>query len=140
MLEGTHRLLKHSQRVSKNDISEAVNAVLDCVQANLSAKPDYARQMYQLILGSLRQSNERLWFATSLRLGKIYLDERNFAPLNDLLTELKMACRSVDSPSADLNDVNSFDMSKGNMLLEVFSLEIQMCIETREQRRMKEIF
>ena len=31
-------------------------------------------------------------------------------------------------------------MSKGNMLLEAFSLEIQMCIETREQRRMKEIF
>ena len=26
------------------------------------------------------------------------------------------------------------------MLLEAFSLEIQMCIETREQRRMKEIF
>lgn len=33
-----------------------------------------------------------------------------------------------------------FDMSKGNLLLEVFALEIQMCIETKEQRRMKEIF
>jgi COP9 signalosome complex subunit 2 len=96
--------------------------------------------MYQLILGSLKQSNERLWFATSLRLGKIYLDERNFEPLNELLTELKMACRTGDSIDVDLNDVNQFDMSKGNMLLEAFSLEIQMCIETREQRRMKEIF
>lgn len=140
MLENTHRLLKQSQRVSKNDITEAVNAVLDCVSTNLSTRPDYARQMYQLILGSLKQSNERLWFATSLRLGKIYLDERNFAPLNDLLTELKMACRTGDSLIVDLNDVNQYDVSKGNMLLEAFSLEIQMCIETREQRRMKDIF
>lgn len=31
-------------------------------------------------------------------------------------------------------------MSKGNILLDVFALEIQMCIETKEQRRMKEIF
>ena len=38
------------------------------------------------------------------------------------------------------SDFNQFDMSKGNMLLEAFALEIQMCIETREQRRMKEIF
>jgi COP9 signalosome complex subunit 2 len=31
-------------------------------------------------------------------------------------------------------------MSKGNLLLEVFALEIQMCIETKEQRRMKDVF
>jgi len=31
-------------------------------------------------------------------------------------------------------------MTKSNLLLEVFSLEIQMCIETKEQRRMKEVF
>ena len=94
MIDSTTKLLKQTARVSKNDISEAVNAVLDCVQTNLQEKPDYARKTYQLILGSLRQSNERLWFATSLRLGKIYFDERNFEALNTLLFELKTACRT----------------------------------------------
>jgi nucleoid DNA-binding protein len=32
MIESTQKLLKQSQKVSKNDITEAVNAVLDCVQ------------------------------------------------------------------------------------------------------------
>ena len=31
-------------------------------------------------------------------------------------------------------------MSKGNHLLEVFALEIQACIETKETRRMKQIY
>jgi COP9 signalosome complex subunit 2 len=99
--------------------------------------------MYQLILGSLKSSNERLWFATSLRLGKIYLDEKNFEPLNELLFELKHACRTPEAQASgitDFTDFNQYDVSKGNLLLEAFALEIQMCIETREQRRMKEIF
>ena len=33
-----------------------------------------------------------------------------------------------------------YDVSKGSMLLEVFAFEIQMCIELKEQRRMKSIF
>jgi len=45
--------------------------------------------MYELILGNLKQSNERLWFSTSLRLGKIYLDERNFESLERVIDELK---------------------------------------------------
>lgn len=81
MIISTEKLLKFSIKVSKNDLTEAVNTVLDCVHTNLDSKPEYAahaRKMYQLILGNLRQSNERLWFATSLRLGKIYFDEKNF--------------------------------------------------------------
>lgn len=45
-----------------------------------------------MILGALRTSNERLWFATSLRLAKIYLDENNFEPLDKMITELKQSC------------------------------------------------
>ena len=54
MIDSTQKLLKQTAKVSKNDISEAVNAVLDCVQSNLADKPEYQRDMYQLILGSLR--------------------------------------------------------------------------------------
>ena len=76
--------------------------------------------MYQLILGNLKSNNERLWFATSLRLGKIYLDEKSFEKLDQTLTELKVACRDPN----DAMTPDSFDIKKGNLLLEVFALEI----------------
>lgn len=73
--------------------------------------------MYKLILGNLKAGNQRLWFSTSLRLGKIYLDEKEFDQLEKLILELKEPCR-------DANNSVLFDMSKGNLLLEVFALEI----------------
>ena len=33
-----------------------------------------------------------------------------------------------------------YDVKKGSLLLEVFALEIQMCIERKETRRMKSVF
>ena len=53
--------------------------------------------MYQLILSELKQSNERLWFATCLRLGKIYLDDRSFESLEHVIREMKQACKRVDA-------------------------------------------
>ena len=67
-----------STKVRKNDLSEAINLIQDQIQSRLTGQPDQAKQMYELILGNLKMTNERLWFATSLRLGKIYLDGRNF--------------------------------------------------------------
>ena len=96
--------------------------------------------MYELILGSLKKSNERLWFGTSLRLGQIYLTDQNFQLLNQLLLDLKQACKKPDMADGNLLDVDVYDVSKGNQLLEVFAMEIQMCIDTKEQLRMKQIY
>ena len=43
-----------SDNVSKNEITEAVNTVLDCVQTHLASQPAYAKSIYELILGSLK--------------------------------------------------------------------------------------
>ena len=40
----------------------------------------------------------------------------------------------------NLLDVDVYDVTKGNQLLEVFAMEIQMCIDTKEQLRMKQIY
>ena len=76
------------------------------------------------ILEDLKKSNERLWFNTSLRMGGIYMDTNDMKNLNDMLLLLKTACKKVDAVSDDLLDVDVYDMSKGNHLLEVFALEI----------------
>jgi nucleoid DNA-binding protein len=49
MIISTEKLLKYSAKVSKNDLTEAVNTVLDCVHTNLDSKPEHAahaRKMY----------------------------------------------------------------------------------------------
>ena len=66
-----------SSTEAKSEVEEAVNTILDTVGTKLADKPEAAKEMYQLILGSLRTSNERLWFGTSLRLGQIYLAAKN---------------------------------------------------------------
>lgn len=79
-----------------------------------------------MTLEHLKTNNERLWFNICLRLGKIYLDLKQFDRLDKLLEDLKDNCRDHSS-----NDPNAYDQSKGNLLLEVFALEIQMCTATK---------
>jgi hypothetical protein len=59
-------------KVTREDLSEAVNAILDAVANHLQAFPDYQSQMYKMTLDVLKSNNERLWFTICLRLGKIY--------------------------------------------------------------------
>ena len=72
--------------VSKNDLSESISQIQDGISKYLVDQPVHAKTMYELILGNLKTTNERLWFATSLRLSKIYLDEKNFDNLETIIT------------------------------------------------------
>jgi len=81
----------------------------------------------------LKSNNERLWFNICLRLGKIYLDSALYDHLDTLLAELKDNCRLP-------NDPVNFDHTKGNLLLEAFALEIEMCIATKNNKRMKSVY
>ena len=70
--------------------------------------------MYELILESLKKSNERLWFGTSLRLGQIYLQDKNYKLLDQLIMDLKKTCRKANAENDSLLDVDVYDVSKGN--------------------------
>ena len=74
MVIKTKALLKLVNTVARNDVNDAVNQILD----SLTDIPDANAQseMYVIILESLKASNERLWFNTSLRLGRIYLEQK----------------------------------------------------------------
>lgn len=86
-------LLKLINKVARNEFSDAINNILDAVQTHLYENPNEQREMYQLTLEHLKSNNERLWFNISLRLGKIYLDLKQYDHLDKLLTELKESCR-----------------------------------------------
>lgn len=64
-----------TDKASRNEVSDAINRILDLVENQLQRKdPDRAKEMYSLILEKLKTYNERLWFTTSLRLARMYLD------------------------------------------------------------------
>lgn len=123
-------LLKMVNKVAREDLSDAVNAVLDAVASHLGEQPDAQGRMYKMTLDVLKSSNERLWFTICLRLGKIYMDLKNFELLDALITELKESCRGS----------GAYDQSKANLLLEVLALEIQMCSAAKNNARMKAVY
>lgn len=74
MVAKTRLLLKLVNTVARNDVNEAINQILDAVGD--ITDDGKKSEMFQMIMDSLKVSNERLWFNTSLRLGRIYLDTK----------------------------------------------------------------
>ena len=88
--------------------------------------------MYEITLEAMKSSkNERLWFNTNLKLAKVYLDDEKYSEVDRLISMLKSTCQRPDGTD---------DPSKGNYLLEVYSLEIQLCTATHNTVRMKKVY
>lgn len=82
MLKSQRQLMKMTDKASRNEVSEAISKILDMVETTLKEKSaDMQKEMYELILTTLKTYNERLWFTTSLRLARVYLDSKQTAPL-----------------------------------------------------------
>jgi len=135
MHEQTARLLQYSNRptVSKNQVTDAINEVLNNVAKYLPDQPNHSIKMNNSILNHFKSSDERMWFKTSIRLGGQLLDTHTFDQLETVIAELRKMCMDAQNP-------NMFDKSKGDYVLEVLALEIQMCILKKETRRMKQVF
>jgi COP9 signalosome complex subunit 2 len=88
--------------------------------------------MYEITLNALKDANnERLWFNTNVKLGKLHLEMGDYSKLPRTIRELHKSCQGEDGKD---------DQSKGTYLLEVYALEIQLCTATKNSARMKEIY
>jgi COP9 signalosome complex subunit 2 len=100
--------------------------------------------MYGMTLSILKIQNYQLWFTVSLRLGRIYLEQSKNARLEELVKSLKESCKKQQdqreiAESSNLL-VNQYDLSKINLLLETFALEIQLCDQTKDSQRLKILY
>lgn len=75
-------MLKLINKVAKNDVSEAINNIIDAIATSLNDHKEYQKEMYKITLEVLKTDNERLWFNLCLRLGKIYHDFEQFEELD----------------------------------------------------------
>jgi len=74
MTSNHDKILKIITKVARNDVSDAINNILDAVAKHLVNNIDEQKKMYSMTLDILKSSNPQLWFTICLRLGKIYLD------------------------------------------------------------------
>lgn len=154
MKDNHQKILKIIDKVARNDVSDAVNNILDAVAKHLTGQIDQQKQIYTMTLDVLKKQNQQLWCTICLRLGKIYLEQNNIKELDDLLNDLKNSCRKqkVDNdgdqimssrssgPKAGVKIYEEYDESKSNLLLETFALEIQMCNQINDKKRMKRVY
>ena len=86
-------------------------------------------KFYALTLDIFQSTNnERLWLKTNIKLARLWLDRKDYRQLTEKLRELHKACQKEDGTD---------DPSKGTYSLEVYSLEILMYAETRNNKRLK---
>lgn len=117
--------------VTRNYSEKSINNMLDFIEK--AAEDDEAyrcmEKFYALTLESFQSTNnERLWLKTNIKLAKLWLERKDYRQLTEKLRELHKACQMEDGTD---------DPSKGTYSLEVYSLEILMYAETRNNKRLK---
>eukprot|EP00303_Exanthemachrysis_gayraliae_P000203 CAMPEP_0206011440 /NCGR_PEP_ID=MMETSP1464-20131121/13222_1 /ASSEMBLY_ACC=CAM_ASM_001124 /TAXON_ID=119497 /ORGANISM="Exanthemachrysis gayraliae, Strain RCC1523" /LENGTH=433 /DNA_ID=CAMNT_0053385103 /DNA_START=9 /DNA_END=1310 /DNA_ORIENTATION=+ len=131
MLKSYREMLTYiKSAVTRNYSEKVINKILDLV----SASQDMAllQEFYQTTLGALKDANnDRLWFKTNLKLGKLYFDSGEYGHLQEIISELQKSCQSADGTD---------NQRKGTQLLEVYALEIQMYTKTKNNKQLAALY
>ena len=90
------------------------------------------QDFYETTLEALRDAkNERLWFKTMTKLGKLYFDREDYGRLSRVLKQLHISCQTDDGED---------DLKKGTQLLEIYALEIQMYTAQKNNKKLKALY
>lgn len=90
------------------------------------------QNFYETTLEALKDAkNDRLWFKTNTKLGKLYFDRDDFTKLQKILKQLHQSCQTDDGED---------DLKKGTQLLEIYALEIQMYTVQKDNKKLKALY
>jgi len=131
----TQLLTYTKSAVTRNYSEKTINGILDYVGGgkNGEIEVDILEKFYQATKNALEEAkNERLSVKTNLKLAKLWLDRKEFARLSKLIRDL----HSATAATSDGDDQSQ----RGTQLLEIYALEIQMYNETRNVKKLKEIY
>lgn len=89
-------------------------------------------EFYSKTLQSFQSTNnERLWLKTNIKLARLFFERKDYVAVTKKLKELHKACEKEDGTD---------DPSKGTYSLEIYSLEIQMYAETKNNKQLKRLY
>uniref|UniRef100_A0AC34FU45 PCI domain-containing protein n=1 Tax=Panagrolaimus sp. ES5 TaxID=591445 RepID=A0AC34FU45_9BILA len=130
MINYYSRMLGYVKVVTKNAAEKSINSILDFVSN--SKRKSLLHNFYQITLDCLKEShNDRLWFKTNTKLAKLYLDDQNYARLDEVLQQLRESCKTEDGDNDD---------KKGTQMLEIYALEIQKYTEQKNNRALQKLY
>ncbi|KAL7072323.1 hypothetical protein ACQ4LE_008640 [Meloidogyne hapla] len=116
--------------VTKNYAEKSINSILDHISG--SKNTELLQKFYQITLDALKEArNERLWFKTNTKLGKLYFDMKEFDKLKQVLKQLRNSCQTESGED---------DQKKGTQLLEIYALEIQMYTEQKNNKALQQLY
>lgn len=116
--------------VTRNYSEKSINSILDYIST--SKNMELLQNFYETTLEALKDAkNERLWFKTNIKLGKLYFDVQDYKKLSKILKQLHLSCQNEDG---------SDDLKKGTQLLEIYALEIQMYTAQKNNKKLKVCF
>lgn len=135
VLDQFQELLKYNSAangITENDLFKGITTILDTISAAAATQTELVLNLYGLALKAMQAANnENLWFKTNLKLAQRMFDKGLYPKLQKILDELKKSCMLPDG---------SENPRKGNQLLEVYSLEIQMHMEKKDTKKVKEFY
>eukprot|EP00049_Salpingoeca_infusionum_P022759 m.8636 g.8636 ORF g.8636 m.8636 type:complete len:450 (+) comp5381_c0_seq1:155-1504(+) len=115
--------------LTKNYSEKSINGILDYVST--ATDPQLLQQFYTKTLETLKAAkNDRLWFKTNLKLGKMYLEQG----------ELQALARTIRQLHKHHEEIKSADEHHGTQLMEIYALEIQMYTAQKDTKRLKELY
>jgi COP9 signalosome complex subunit 2 len=141
MLTSYELLLDFLPNVTRNERSSAISNIISSLSSKSSSSNtnmqegnhDIVMKIYEMTLKTLEESNidSSLTFSTKKKLGVLYLEKKDYAKALSITKELHRMCQ-----------VNGEDDigSKSEWLLEMYSLEIQICNAMNDSDRVKGIF
>jgi len=116
--------------VTSNYSEKGINSILDSIGAGKDL--GLIEDLYGVALANLKATgNERVWFRTNLKLGKLLYDHDEYQKLGKVLKELHKACE---------NEKGEDDQKKGSQLVDIYALEIQMYTATKNNKKLKELY
>uniref|UniRef100_A0AAZ3RN60 COP9 signalosome complex subunit 2 n=1 Tax=Oncorhynchus tshawytscha TaxID=74940 RepID=A0AAZ3RN60_ONCTS len=116
--------------VTRNYSEKSINSILDYIST--SKQMDLLQEFYETTLDALKDAkNDRLWFKTNTKLGKLYLEREEYGKLQKILRQLHQSCQTDDGED---------DLKKGTQLLEIYALEIQMYTAQKNNKKLKALY
>ena len=116
--------------VTRNHSEKSINSILDYISTSKQMK--LLQNFYETTLEALKDAkNDRLWFKTNTKLGKLYFDRGEFTKLAKILKQLHQSCQT---------DEGEDDLKKGTQLLEIYALEIQMYTAQKNNKKLKALY
>ncbi|AEC07920.1 COP9 signalosome complex subunit 2 [Arabidopsis thaliana] len=133
MMEAYTEMLTYiKSAVTRNYSEKCINNIMDFVSGSASQNTGLLQEFYQTTLKALEEAkNERLWFKTNLKLCNIWFDIGEYRRMTKILKELHKSCQKEDGTD---------DQKKGSQLLEVYAIEIQIYTETKDNKKLKQLY